>query len=104
MLLAPMAVEGFGNRLRIVLTAAVAMPREPLRIVFAGDDGPHDPHARLPRDVTHDLGQLHMHLLHGLLHMLHGLRRRGHEALTLTSNSNFGFPVDPRLLLEVDFA
>jgi hypothetical protein len=61
MLLAPMAFEGFGNRLRIVLTASIAMPREHLRIVFAGYDGPNDPHARFPRDVTDDLGQLHIH-------------------------------------------
>ena len=39
-------------------------------ITFPGHNGPNDQHPGLPRDVTDDVGQLHIHQLQRFLHML----------------------------------
>ena len=64
------------QRGRIMFAPPVAVLRQHRKITFAGHDGTEDTPPRLSRDVTDDLGQLHMHLFQGFLHGLNS--PRGH--------------------------
>jgi hypothetical protein len=79
MLGAPVACQSLRDRGVIVFAALIAGGGQSLGGAFAREDRPDDRHAGLARDITDHLGQLEVHLLKGLLHVLHRARGHRHE-------------------------
>ncbi len=66
-LIAPMALQGIDNVVRLVMTVRVTQLGEALRRALARDHGFEDGHAGHARDVTDHVGELAVHLLQGLV-------------------------------------
>ena len=69
-LLPPMALQRLGDGRLVGLDPAGAQPGQPTRVPFPARDGLDDVHARLARDVSDDVPELHVHLGQRLLHVL----------------------------------
>ena len=66
----PCPVQRQGDLLPAVMTLGMAPLGQPLGVALAVEDGQDDRHAGQPGDAADDLGQLDVHLLEGLLHVL----------------------------------
>ena len=66
----PRSLQRKGYLFLTVLTALIPQLGQFDRIALALQDGADDQHAGHSRDVTDDLRQFDIHLLHGFLHML----------------------------------
>jgi hypothetical protein len=69
-LVTPVAVQGASDLRLRPLAPLVPQLGQLERIALAAQDRANDGHARGPRYVTDHLGQLDIHLLQGLLHVL----------------------------------
>jgi hypothetical protein len=74
MLGTPMALQGLGHIVRIVVTVRVTQLCQALWLALAREDSFEDGHTGHARDVTAYLGELEVHLLQGLWHMLNMVR------------------------------
>ena len=84
---APGALQRLGDLVRIVVALGVTELGEGHRSAFARDDRLDDGHAGAPRELTDDLGELAVHLLQGLVPVLHMLGRRGDEHVAVAQGA-----------------
>ena len=80
---APGTLQRAGDRRLVGLAAAVAQLGALVGVPLPVEDGPDDGHAGHPGDVAHDVGQLQVHLLEGLWHVLDRVRGVGDEQRAL---------------------
>jgi len=71
MLLAVIALQGFGNLLRAALDLGMPHLGQLDAVAFPGKDSAQNAHSRHPGNVTDDPVNLDIHLREGLLHALH---------------------------------
>ena len=82
MLLPVVAHQRFGDDFLAGLDPFVAQLREPERVSFAPRSRIHDRQSSLSHDVADHVGQLQVHLVQRLLHMVHVGRRHLHQGLS----------------------
>lgn len=83
MLGTPMALQGHGPLVRIVVTVWVTQWCQALWMALAREDGFEEGHPGHARDVTEHLGALAVHLVQGLVHVLHRVRGIGQPHLAV---------------------
>jgi hypothetical protein len=81
--LPPVPLQGPRDLVFRALAPLVAVAGQGPRVAGAPDDGLEDEHPGHPGDVGHHLGQLDVHLLQGLLHVLDGPPGVGDDQLPL---------------------
>ncbi|MCY1241853.1 hypothetical protein D3C84_915260 [compost metagenome] len=83
MLAPPIALKTPSDSLLACLDAAVGQFSQLHRVPFTCADGSQNLHAGYAGNITDDIGQLDVHLAHGLLHPVQGLRLVFHFASPL---------------------
>ena len=79
----PIALERLGDGRLVTAAAGIAESGQAGQITLAAEDGLDDGQAGLAGDVADDLGELEVHQLKGLLHVLDVVADEGHEHLPL---------------------
>ena len=81
------ALERFGNGLWTGCDAVVPILREGMGVALASDDRAEKTHARHAGHITHHVMQVKIHLIQGLLHLLHMLDHHPEQIVAMAEET-----------------